>query len=107
MSRELTFIPDTVIGRRRDRRRSVHLPATIVMEGRNVAGAISDISESGAKLRLRGQDGGSEQVLIEVEDHRFEARIMWRDDGAIGILFEDEIPSAIVDGLAKLSGRNR
>ncbi|GEM_PF-3697665 len=107
MGAELTFIQDSMIGRRKNRRRGVHLTATIVVDGESIDGVISDLSESGAKLALRGQERGGEKILLEVEDHRFEANIVWREAGAIGIAFDDDVPTAIVDGLAKLSRRTR
>lgn len=105
MAQELTFISEDQIGRRRSRRREVCLHATLEGADGKVMGFVSDISETGAKLAANDSGEQGEVVFLEIEGYRFEGRIVWREGKAAGISFDDDIPTEIVNLLAKLSGR--
>ena len=59
------------------------------------AAVVRDISETGARLRLTSTDAAPDHVTIRVNgyDDKMCGKVCWRNDGEIGILFDEKLES--------------
>ena len=91
-----------ISGQRRNRtelrkkpRRPLQFTASIVVDGKPPARkcVISDVSESGARLTVAGNDDVPDSFLLLLSrngDARRRCRVVWRSGATVGVAFEME-----------------
>ena len=85
-------------------RRAVLMAATLAVADRQVPCEVLNISEGGAKVRLKGEALFRPRVILHINEFAFEADVVWHTDDSMGLKFlmNPEAVGEIIDGpLAK------
>ena len=80
------------IGRRRDSRLRVTVPARLITLTGHHKVALRDISQTGAKLSVPEQVRAGDDGVLEWLDFETFGSIIWTGGGFAGIAFDEELP---------------
>jgi hypothetical protein len=84
--------------KRKDRRRTMHYTASIVLgDNGGLPCAILDVSDSGARLELEVPAAVPDRFQLVLSGNgtpRRDCRVIWRDGKLVGVTFENRPPLA-------------
>ncbi len=77
------------IGRRRDSRLRIAIPATLITVAGQWRATLCDISQSGARLRIGEQIRDDQEAVLSWLEFESFGKIVWCHDGYVGLEFYD------------------
>lgn len=101
----IEFPAENLIGRRADRRRSIRMPARIIVEHSELEGIIVDLSETGARIEHSHFNKLGETAVLVIGKDRLQIEIVWQVAQSLGVRFLIRQDSAAITQLAKIAGR--
>ena len=88
-------IPTVRTEKRRAKRQSLYLPATIsVGADQGLACSVHDVSETGARIETARPEAVPDRFTLLLTPHGFprrECRVVWRREGLLGVTFDKRL----------------
>jgi len=85
-----------IIGRRRDSRLRVGVPAQIITLHGQFTASLADLSQSGAHIRTRGELVRGEELVVTWLGFEAFGTVVWAAPGEVGLEFDEPLPVPIL-----------
>ena len=85
-----------MLNRRRSKRASVVLPASLITMSAYQYLELIDLSATGAKLRGSMMAAVSMTALFRLDDFQVLCKVVWATDGVCGVRFDEPIPPRVL-----------
>jgi hypothetical protein len=85
-----------MVGRRRDSRLRLNVPAQLITLSGKVHASLCDLSQSGAHMRFHGQLSCGEDAVLSWLGFETFGRIVWASNGEAGMEFDELLDPAIL-----------
>jgi len=96
---------DGPMGRRHAVRKRMNLPVSLYAVDQSRVSLLSDVSQTGCRLRGMGLPEVGQDVLLKAADVEMFGRIVWKGEGERGVKFEESISDADMEHLMEALSR--